>query len=75
MFAYGVDSSGLRGEQSDNTLPGLETSSINSGYSGERVAIVLFNLRFEKIKKEIFSEQNDQKNLDYFEYRKDVYKK
>ena len=51
MFAYGVEILGLRGKLLDYTLPRLETSSINSGYSGKRVAIVFFNLRFEKIKK------------------------
>jgi len=79
MFAYGVEILGLRGKLLDYTLPRLETSSINSGYSGKRVAIVFFNLRFEKNQKipdEIFSQQNDPKVRDYFEYREeDVYKK
>jgi len=42
MFAYGVEILGLRGKLLDYTLPRLEASSIDSGYSGERVAIVLF---------------------------------
>jgi hypothetical protein len=42
MFAYGVEILGLRGKLLDYTLPRLEASSINSGYSGKRVAIVFF---------------------------------
>jgi len=42
MFANGVEILGLRGKLLDYTLPSLEMSSINSGYCGERVAIVFF---------------------------------
>ena len=49
----------------DYTLPRLETSSINSGYSGKRVAIVFFQFKVwknRKIPNESFCQQNDPKS-------------